>query len=58
MKKGYVYGGSVTFLCDKDYTLEGTNTTYCQADKSWSAAVPRCLGKSHLYVGIKETSTF
>ena len=48
----------MTFLCDKDYTLEGTNTTYCQADKSWSAAVPRCLGKSHLYVGIKETSTF
>ena len=42
--KGYVYGGSVMFICDKDYTLQGTSKIYCRADKSWSASVPRCLG--------------
>ena len=44
VKKGFVYGGSVTFVCNKDYILEGTDTTYCRADKSWNSPVPRCLG--------------
>ena len=47
VKKGYVYGGSVKFVCDKNYTLVGTDVIYCQADRSWSSSVPRCLGKCH-----------
>jgi len=43
VKKGFVYGGSVTFTCDKDYTLRGTSIIYCQENKQWSASVPRCL---------------
>ncbi|CAH3145898.1 unnamed protein product, partial [Porites lobata] len=47
VKKGYVYGGSVKFACDKNYTLVGTDVIYCQANRSWSSSVPRCLGKCH-----------
>ena len=44
VKKGYVYGGSVKFVCHKNYTLVGTDVIYCQANRSWSSPVPRCLG--------------
>ena len=47
VRKGYVYGGSVKFICDKNYTLMGTDVIYCQANRCWSSPVPRCLGKSH-----------
>ncbi|CAH3174212.1 unnamed protein product, partial [Porites evermanni] len=47
VRKGYVYGGSVKFVCDKNYTLVGTDVIYCQANRSWSSSVPRCLGKCH-----------
>ena len=47
VKKGYVYGGSVKFVCDKNYSLVGTDVIYCQANRSWSSPVPRCLGKIH-----------
>ena len=47
VKKGYVYGGSVMFVCDKNYTLVGTDVIYCQANRSWSSPVPRCFGKIH-----------
>ena len=47
VKKGYIYGGSVKFVCDKNYTLVGTDVIYCQANTSWSSSVPRCLGKCH-----------
>lgn len=40
--KGFMYGGSVEFKCDKGYTLVGTRIIYCRADKQWSAAVPHC----------------
>ncbi|CAH3145902.1 unnamed protein product, partial [Porites lobata] len=43
VRKGYVYGGSVKFFCDKNYTLVGTDVIYCQANGSWSSSVPRCL---------------
>ncbi|XP_073243400.1 CUB and sushi domain-containing protein 1-like [Porites lutea] len=55
--KGYVYGGSVKFVCDKNYSLVGTDVIYCQANRSWSSAVPRCLGctgqsfQSHCHSG-------
>ncbi|XP_078348103.1 sushi, von Willebrand factor type A, EGF and pentraxin domain-containing protein 1-like isoform X1 [Oculina patagonica] len=43
VSKGFVYGGSVTFTCDRDYTLKGTSTMYCQENKQWTASVPQCL---------------
>ncbi|CAH3022816.1 unnamed protein product, partial [Porites evermanni] len=43
VKKGYVYNGSVKFACEKNYTLVGTDVIYCQANRSWSSSVPRCL---------------
>ena len=54
VKKGYVYGGSVKFVCDKNYTLVGTDVIYCQANRSWSSFVPRCLGKCHWCDRIQE----
>ena len=45
--KGYVYGGSVKFVCDENYSLVGTDVIYCHANRSWSSSVPRCLGKFH-----------
>ena len=48
VKKGYVYGGSVKFVCDKNYTLVGTDVIYCQANRSWSSSRPRCVGKCHV----------
>ena len=47
VKKGYVYGGSVKFVCDENYTLVGTDVIYCQANGSWSSPFPRCFGKIH-----------
>ena len=43
--KGFVYGGSVEFICDKDYSLSGTRTIYCLENKRWTASVPQCLGE-------------
>ena len=45
VNKGLVYGGSVEFTCDKDYTLSGPSTIYCQDNKAWTASVPQCLGE-------------
>ena len=45
VKIGFVYGGSVEFTCDKDYTLIGASTIYCQENKEWTSSVPRCLGE-------------
>ena len=47
VKKGYFYGGSVKFVCDENYTLVGADVMFCQANKSWSSSVPRCVGKCH-----------
>ena len=47
VRKGYVYGGSVKFVCDKNYTLVGTDVIYCQANRSWSSSLPRCVGTCH-----------
>ena len=44
------------FVCDKNYTLVGTDVIYCQANKSWSSSVPRCLGKCHRLGKIKDVS--
>ena len=42
------------FVCDKNYTLVGTDVIYCQANKSWSSPIPRCLGKFNGRERIKE----
>ena len=48
VRKGYVYGGSVKFFCDKNYTLVGTDVIYCQANRSWSSSRPRCVGTCYV----------
>ena len=48
VRKGYVYGGSVKFVCDENYTVVGADVMFCQANKSWSSSVPRCVGKYSL----------
>ena len=48
VSKGYVYGGSVTFDCDTNYTLQGKERIICKPDKSWSGSVPQCLGKYNM----------
>ena len=39
-----LYTGRVTYLCFAGYTLQGTNTTTCQANGQWSGSVPQCIG--------------
>ena len=50
VSKGFVYGGSVRFECNTNYTLmKGMPVAiYCQADKAWSGSLPRCLGNNFL----------
>ncbi|XP_074621721.1 CUB and sushi domain-containing protein 3-like isoform X3 [Acropora palmata] len=45
VSKGLVYGGSLRFKCNRDYTLmKGmSEIIYCQANKRWTASVPYCL---------------
>ncbi|XP_044173272.1 uncharacterized protein LOC114977789 [Acropora millepora] len=45
VSKGLVYGGSLRFKCNRDYTLmKGmSEIIYCQANKRWTASVPQCL---------------
>ncbi|XP_052554233.1 C4b-binding protein beta chain [Tympanuchus pallidicinctus] len=40
----YVYrpGDSVRFTCNTGYTLQGSFTSICQADFSWSPPLPAC----------------
>ncbi|XP_067016844.1 CUB and sushi domain-containing protein 1-like isoform X2 [Acropora muricata] len=45
VSKGLVYGGSLRFKCNRDYTLmKGMSEIIsCQANKRWTASVPQCL---------------
>ncbi|XP_015754423.1 PREDICTED: sushi, von Willebrand factor type A, EGF and pentraxin domain-containing protein 1-like [Acropora digitifera] len=45
VSKGLVYGGSLRFKCNRDYTLTKgmSEIIYCQANKRWTASVPQCL---------------
>ena len=54
VSKGLVYGGSLRFKCNRDYTLmKGmSEIIYCQANKRWTASVPQCLGNGHDLVKI------
>ena len=54
VSKGLVYGGSLRFKCNRDYTLmKGmSEIIYCQANKRWTASVPQCLGNGHDLVTI------
>ena len=49
VSKGLVYGGSLRFKCNRDYSLmKGmSDVIYCQANKRWTASVPHCLGNEH-----------
>ena len=39
-----LYTSRVTYLCHTGYTLQGSNTTTCQANGEWSGSVPLCIG--------------
>ena len=54
VSKGLVYGGSLRFKCNRDYTLmKGmSEIIYCQANKRWTASVPHCLGNERDLVTI------
>ena len=51
---GLVYGGSLRFKCNGDYTLmKGmSEIIYCQANKTWTASVPYCIGNGRDLVKI------
>ena len=35
-------GEHVTFTCDDDYRLRGSETVVCRDDGTWNASVPTC----------------
>ena len=39
------FGSTVTYTCGAAYRLDGSSTATCQADGTWSSAVPTCSGK-------------
>ena len=49
---GTQYQNKVTFHCNHGYTLSGSNTTTCQADRTWTNGTPNCTGMycNHLFV--------
>ncbi|XP_078664120.1 complement receptor type 1-like [Branchiostoma floridae x Branchiostoma belcheri] len=42
MTGGQFYQDTVTFTCDLGHRLQGSSTTTCQADGTWSHPVPTC----------------
>ena len=41
------YNSVVTYTCDVDYTLQGSNSRSCQSNGQWSGSVPQCNGTVH-----------
>lgn len=42
---GTALGSSIIFRCFANMTIEGDQSTVCQADGSWSKPLPQCLGE-------------
>ena len=42
---GTTFGSTVTYRCDPGYTLQGSDTITCMANKQWSERAPTCNGK-------------
>ena len=40
---GFHYGHEVTFHCDASYAMSGSETSSCQASRTWSDATPSCI---------------
>ena len=38
------YNSVVTYTCDVGYTLQGSNSSTCQANGQWTGSVPQCNG--------------
>ena len=49
----YTFGDSVTFSCNRGYKLSGEFSITCQANGSWTAGMPTCEGKWHMYTFCK-----
>lgn len=46
IEQGTALGSSIIFRCYPNMTIEGDQSTVCQADGSWSRPLPMCLGES------------
>jgi CUB/sushi domain-containing protein len=40
---GLTFGSRAVYSCDGGYTLSGTTTATCQADRTWSSPPPTCV---------------
>lgn len=41
----FLFGDTVTYVCDMGYVLRGEANRTCQTDSSWSNAAPSCEGE-------------
>ena len=48
---GYRISSNITFECDPEYVLKGSDTITCQKNGTWSPG-PTCkpVGKSHIHI--------
>lgn len=46
IEQGTALGSSIIFRCFANMTIEGDQSTVCQADGTWSKPLPKCLGES------------
>ena len=42
---GITFGSMVTYSCDAGYTLQGTGSINCMANRKWSGSAPHCNGE-------------
>ena len=41
---GTTFGSTVTYTCNRGYTLQGDNSSTCMANGQWSGRTPTCSG--------------
>lgn len=41
------WGGTITYSCDRGYSLVGTKKRTCQKNRSWSGEAPYCQGENY-----------
>ena len=53
-RRGMRHGIRASFSCRRGYKLVGSSRTTCN-NGTWSAAIPKCLGKLHNSTYVKES---
>ena len=43
LKEQYHYNESIVFTCNRNWRLEGSSTTRCKEDGTWTVPAPECL---------------